>query len=257
MSLLVLDALRGLAALYVMVSHARWFLWATHKEYLESGQHGVGTVFATLSASLDYSHHAVLLFFLLSGFCIHYRQAKLLSTANESLKNRKLLDIRSFAWRRIKRLYPALLVALVLTTILDYVGLQINPGFYAGQTAYQGLNTLARPDFSIPTVIGNLFMQGGLIVPPLGNNAPLWSLAWEFWFYALYPAVLVLSTRLRTLGMLAVVGVVSVATFVVGESGVPLPQWIVTVLTYWVYGPRVRQLLRRTLGEFGCRVCVF
>lgn len=234
MSLSVLDALRGLAALYVMLSHARWFLWATHKEYLESGQHGFGTVLATLSASLDYSHHAVLLFFLLSGFCIHYRQATLLSTANESLKKRKLLDIRSFARRRIKRLYPALLVALVLTAILDYVGLQINPGFYAGQTAYQGLNTLARPDFSLPTVIGNLLMQGGLIVPPLGNNAPLWSLAWEFWFYVLYPVVLVLSTRLRTLGMLAVVGGASVVAFAAGGFGVALPQWIVTVLTYWV-----------------------
>jgi peptidoglycan/LPS O-acetylase OafA/YrhL len=233
LSLSALDALRGLAALYVMLSHVRWFLWASQKEYVDSGQGGIGAFIAASSALLAYSHHAVLLFFLISGFCIHHRQAKLMMEGASSTSGKKLFDVPSFAWRRARRLYPMLLVALILTGLMDYLGNAINPAFYAGQTGYPGIDYLPRPDFSAAVLIGNLLMQGGLVVPAFGNNMPLWSLAWECWFYVLYPVVLWLSVRARSLGMLAVVSAVSAFSLAYGQS-TPIPGWVRVVLTYWI-----------------------
>jgi hypothetical protein len=36
----------------------------------------LGPALAVLSSGLRYSRQAVLLFFLISGFCVHYRQAR-------------------------------------------------------------------------------------------------------------------------------------------------------------------------------------
>ena len=225
-SLSVLDALRGLAALYVMLSHARSFLWIGQREFAATGEHGLPFVAAAASASLVYAHQAVCLFFLISGFCIHYRQAKALSQRGPGVTPDSGFNLKSFARRRFKRLYPTLLVALGLTVLFDKAGLLINPAFYNERTWYPS------PDFSVTTIVGNLLVQGGLAVPVLGDNVPLWSLSWEFWFYAMYPVVLLMSARAGSLTPLGLSALLSLALLVAQPAFAP--QWILSVLTYWV-----------------------
>src|SRR5207302_10791525 len=50
-------------------------------------------------------------------------------------------------------------------------------------------------------------------VPAFGTNGPLWSLAFEFWFYALYPLLLLLSVRFGTRRTMGIVLAVSVVGF--------------------------------------------
>src|SRR2546430_5302423 len=122
-SLAVLDTLRGLAALYVMLGHARWLLWAGYHEYVASDGWVLGRILAVSSGVFRFGHQAVLLFFLISGFCIHYRQARIIPAARDSRESPPpaLLNIQSYAWRRFRRLYPPLLVALALTALFDYI----------------------------------------------------------------------------------------------------------------------------------------
>jgi peptidoglycan/LPS O-acetylase OafA/YrhL len=102
MDLRVLDVLRGFAALYVMIGHAVWLLWVGYHPYLATGGH---RALAYASELTRFGHQAVLLFFLLSGFCIHYRQARKRALtrirAEDTLGG---LHVGDFALRRVTTL---------------------------------------------------------------------------------------------------------------------------------------------------------
>lgn len=227
-NLVVLDALRGLAALYVMLAHARWLLWSGYGEYTAQTHSALGLSLVTLAGAVRYGHAAVLLFFLISGFCIHYRwaQATALSKAGG-------FDVGSYTKRRFIRLFPPLLVALALTAVFDLIGQRINPSFYAGQSAYPLINaTLSSGSHSLTTLAGNLLFQSTFIVPAFGTDAPLWSLSYEVWFYALYPVALLSLARWglgRTFGSIAVVSLVAT-----GVSVAAVPWWVMSVLAHWI-----------------------
>jgi peptidoglycan/LPS O-acetylase OafA/YrhL len=258
--------LRGLAALYVMLGHARWLLWASQHEYAASAPSKVGSALAVLSASLTFGHQAVLLFFLISGFCIHYRQARSLATSGDGRMN-----LKSYAWRRLRRLYPPLLLALALTALFDSLGASLNPAYYAGQTAYPSINDAAvAGSRTLTTLFGGLLFQSSLATPSFGTNGPLWSLSYEFWFYALYPLLLVVSGRLGAWLMAALAfGASGVALLATQIGFLPLvPVWVLVVLSYWVvwacgaliaeaYVGRVRVPFLRWLAPLGALGVVY
>jgi peptidoglycan/LPS O-acetylase OafA/YrhL len=181
-----LDGLRGLAAFYVMVGHARWMLW---EGYFEGYLHHPETY--PLPAKLlvyffllfSYGHQAVMLFFVLSGFLIHLRYAKQLEASPENAH---------FGWwgyvvRRVKRLYPPLIFAILLTYLLDRWGASLGYSIYFHRTPYPLINLNVNPDHSLPTALGNLTFLMGIYVPMWGSNGALWSLMFEWGFYMLYP----------------------------------------------------------------------
>jgi peptidoglycan/LPS O-acetylase OafA/YrhL len=111
-----------------------------------------------------FGQEAVILFFLLSGFVIKY---SIEVSGNKSFQR--------YFFRRFLRLY----IPLILVLVIGYLVVSHKNGF------------LVSVDF--PNLIGNLFMlQDWAKVKPhvffdpyLGNN-PLWSLAYEWWFYMLF-----------------------------------------------------------------------
>jgi peptidoglycan/LPS O-acetylase OafA/YrhL len=232
-SLSVLDALRGFAALYVMFGHARWLLWIGYQDYVASEGRGVGMLFALASGTLRYGHQAVLLFFLISGFCIHYRQARMLAAGDDRRRaDQPLLGVRGYARRRFRRLYPPLVLALGLTALFDTLGSSLNPGFYSGLSPYQTINeALIRSSYSLVTLLGNLLVQATFAVPVFGSNGPLWSLSYEFWFYVLYPVLLPLTARFGPWRMLGIIGVISAVGFIASHA---VSSWVLWVFTYWI-----------------------
>src|SRR5689334_3978733 len=94
----VLDALRGLAAGYVVICHASALLWIGAFPATRDGV--AAQVYHKL---VDYSPVAVILFFVISGFCIHYRQAQRLASGEQSARQMSLRDICSFVQRRFRR----------------------------------------------------------------------------------------------------------------------------------------------------------
>lgn len=190
--LIFLDGLRGLAAFYVLVGHARWLLWEGHTAYLSHPQEysWLETAQVYFFAAFRYGHQAVLFFFVLSGFLIHLGYAKKLIHTPE-----RSFDFWNYLKRRTRRIYPPLLFALGITFVLDLLGTQLGYSIYRGETLYPLINENVRSSISWPIFLGNLAFLMDAYVPPFGTNGPLWSLKYEWWFYMFYPLFWVLTKR--------------------------------------------------------------
>lgn len=111
-----IDALRGVAALGVVVYHA-----------VEQGKHVVPNNLAEYPVRLvqfasSFGYIGVFLFFVISGFCIHLQWAKAKAAGVEP-------DIRfgPFWKRRIRRLYPPYVIALLVYLLLTAWTIGLNP----------------------------------------------------------------------------------------------------------------------------------
>lgn len=188
-----LDGLRGLAALYVMIGHARWLLWEGYSQGFKTHPQDYTLLekIGVYGLSLfSYGHEAVLLFFVLSGFVIHLSYSKKLFRDQSTN-----FDTVSFFWRRIRRIYPPFLFTLVLTYVLDTIGQRAGYSIYFGQTPNELINHNIRTDHSFINLLGNLFFYENPRIGIWGTNGPLWSLKYEWWFYMLYPILFLVNRR--------------------------------------------------------------
>jgi peptidoglycan/LPS O-acetylase OafA/YrhL len=226
-----LDAMRAIGAFGVVVWHARWLLWAP------AGLSGPTTNFADrvlteIWKGMTPGQDLVLLFFVMSGFGIHFRQARGLARGG-----RATFEVRAYAARRLRRLYPPLLLALTFTALIDAIGGHVNPGYYSGQAAPASVSAylVQSSDHSLATLIGNIALQASLSVHTFGTNPALWMLSYQFWFYALYPVLLGLTVRfgpLRALVAVAAVSAISVGVLLL--DGLEGWAWVPRVLAFWV-----------------------
>lgn len=238
-----LDGLRGLAALYVMLGHARWLLWegfsdgfALHPERYSL----LGKLAAYASLTLYYGHQAVVFFFVLSGFVIHIRYAKSLRSGQS-----KGFDLRSYLWRRFKRIYPIFLFAFLATFVVDQIGNLNHYNIYSQSTPYSLINLNVLQNFSPPIAAGNL-----LLIPDVGawgSNGPLWSLRFEWWFYLIYPLFWFMTRRSIKLSSFFVL-ILFILSFVRSWWPIPtfsiifgaFPAWWMGALLAEVYTGRLR-----------------
>lgn len=145
-----LNAARALAAVYVVLHHVTG----------ARGWHvGIGKLFV-------FGQEAVLAFFLLSGFVIF---------ANERTR---ALAPRGFYLRRVRRIYPALIVAMLVSTLVALDNHDLRERF-----------SLAELIGTLAALQDNFFKPGVIVYPYLGND-PLWSLSYEIAFYLAFPFVL-------------------------------------------------------------------
>jgi peptidoglycan/LPS O-acetylase OafA/YrhL len=123
-------------------------------------------------------YQAVMVFFVLSGYFI---SSSVLKAAAEN----------RWSWpdyliKRITRLWIVLLPALILTLIWATIQL----GLFGEDLSPPNLRI---SDFiSWKMFFGNLFFMQGILVKPFGLNGPLWSLSYEFWYYILFPCLVLL-----------------------------------------------------------------
>lgn len=190
-----LDLLRAVAAFAVVAGHARAFTFQSFPELRQAGA-DITLVTKFFYAATGLGHQAVIIFFALSGFLVG---GKVLT---DFFSNR-------FTWplylaRRLTRLWIVLIPALAATLLFDTLGLTLTDGIgYDG--VYSGLY-LSVPgpnkplDLSLAAFLGNLGFVQTIFVPTFGTNGPLWSLAYEFWYYIIFPlaAWLVLARTSRS-----------------------------------------------------------
>jgi peptidoglycan/LPS O-acetylase OafA/YrhL len=220
----LLDSLRGLAAFYVLLTHARLFLFASAGTIVALDGDILLRATAYVLGLTRYGHAAVILFFLVSGYAIHFRQAHRLAAGTAAMDS-----WRDYAVRRLRRIYPPLIAAVALTVLFAEVGSRINPAFYS--------HAAQNPDFGyigMPTaaeVIGTLAFVQDFVTPQLMSNGALWSLAFEGFFYVTYPLTLFLSIRLgpsRSLGLFAAAGAAAAIASGAGVDFGPL-----RLIAYW------------------------
>ncbi len=128
-----------------------------------------------------WTHDAVIIFFVLSGFVIAYVTSE---RENEPV---------SFCAARISRLYSVIIPALGLTMICDRIGLSIEPRlYYDGPWGYPIDNSVMR-------YVASLFLVNqawGADLEP-GINVPFWSLSFEGFYYATFATFFFLRSPLR------------------------------------------------------------
>ncbi|KYC36853.1 hypothetical protein WA1_45160 [Scytonema hofmannii PCC 7110] len=175
-----LDLLRGLAALVVLTNHLRNLFFVDYGQVIHKNI--LVNIFYYFSS---FGYQAVIVFFVLSGFCISLTVIK---------------SIENWSWKiyfinRLSRLYVVLIIALFLGLFLDYLGITIwdkNSIYYRN---FLGSNIIDSPvvnRLKISIFIGNIFFLQNIRVTTFGSNDPLWSLSSEFWYYVLFPCILLI-----------------------------------------------------------------
>ncbi len=174
-----LDLIRGAAAMEVFLGHLRTLVF---KNYWE-GKHGfIKNLFYFITG---FSHEAVIIFFVLSGFFITGAILRSKEKGNFSFLN--------YGIDRLSRLWIVLIPGLLLTVVIDFIGLHYfgSTSAYLGTIQYTGnINVYDR--FTFVNFVGNIFFLQTIYVPAFGSNSPLWSLSFEFWYYILFPLILFL-----------------------------------------------------------------
>lgn len=215
-----LDWVRFSAAFMVVAIHARGGVWVDWGK-LDVSSHSIYSVlfFAVTRAGAE----CVLIFFVLSGFLVGGRLI-------DRLRN-NTFDLFSYTVDRITRIWVPLLPAL----------------FWAACVAY-----LAGKSLSWIAFIGSLTGLQGVFTKPFAENIPLWSLAYEIWFYFLGGCLAVWISFVPQKKIVACFGIaVGFAIFTKLDT-VFLFAWILGASTYWLY----HENKNKSLAIVGCFMMV-
>lgn len=179
--LITLDLLRGLAALLVLVGHARAMV------LLDAGQQSLPLAAYPFYLATSLGHQAVIVFFALSGYLVGGPAIARIGT--------DAFSFRGYWSRRLSRLLTVVVPALAVTFLADRISTALAGGaFYEGALfgAVSAGPSPAQPaQYGIDVLLGNVAFLQTIAVPVYGSNGPLWSLANEFWYYALGPLLFV------------------------------------------------------------------
>jgi peptidoglycan/LPS O-acetylase OafA/YrhL len=165
---LYLDLLRLAAALEVFVYHLA----------------GLPNTGVANGLWTGFGHEAVTIFFVLSGFVIPYAAAS------------REPDPSAFAVARLTRIYSVALPCLALTLFFDWAGHRVDPAIY------QGLSPTGSPLHRIGT--GAVMLNESWQSIQMLSNTPYWSIAYEFWYYAIFATLFFLRGRVRIVSTVAV-----------------------------------------------------
>lgn len=154
-----------------------------------------------------YGHQAVMIFFVLSGFLVG---GKII----EKLEENKF-HFGTYLIDRFSRLYPVFFVSLILGGALDWLGFTnfAESGIYSASSENPvgviGYDAKSRSD--LPTLFINFLMLQGLIGPTFGSNGPLWSIAMEFWYYLIFPLVVIpFYTKFLHIRLLSIIALIPI-----------------------------------------------
>lgn len=228
-----LDLSRWFAAFVVVLCHVRGLVLADYGDIAGPPSLAVKAIYF----AAGFGHEAVVVFFVISGFLVGGR-----STVKAARGRFSMLD---YVVHRFARIYIVLAPALLAGLLLDRAGslLVDDTGLYAhlGRYHFLSIPGAVTSDLGPDTIIGNLLMLQTILVPTLGSNGPLWSLASEWWYYVLFGlAVGIALTRGRTARIIC--GVAFAVLLWVLPIGISL--WAVL----WVMGIGVALLEQRWRG---------
>ncbi len=182
----ILDASRAIAAFAVLLQHARSALLVDPKSATRSN---VATTI--LYWASGFGHQAVVIFFVLSGALVGGSVLRSVSSEEWSW--------RAYLIRRLSRLYIVLIPALLLILLWDGLGAAIFPahGIYGDvmSAITLGGHTLIVHNRGAMAYAGNIAFLMTIYVPVLGSGAALWSLSNEFWYYILFPCMVLAVAR--------------------------------------------------------------
>lgn len=209
-----LDLVRFSAAMIVLLSHA--------------SKSGIAD--QILPNLVQQGIDAVTVFFVLSGFVISHTAAN---------KDR---DLHDYVLARLARLWSVGLPALLLAALLAHVGMAQDPDLYNRQVIHDRLGSPLLAEFLsdyplLRFLAGMLFLNEAWTVTIVQfQNAPYWSLSYEFCYYMLFGFAFYLTGGLRVLFLVLTVAVFGPKILLL------LPTWLLGVALHR-YRPRLAPAL--------------
>jgi peptidoglycan/LPS O-acetylase OafA/YrhL len=192
-----IDGLRGLAALWVLLGHARLFVFGWDAL---PGPKGLPINL------LSYLHYAVDVFIVLSGFCLALPAVR----SGNTLRG----GARRFFARRARRLLPPYYASVVLCLAINALvpltlWARIQPAYLTREMPASVLLTHAL-------LTQDIQPQNNLI------NGPFWSISVEWHIYFAFPLLLLMLRRFGPRGALLLAAIGSAILVTVRDHGYPL-----------------------------------
>lgn len=222
----LLDMMRGCAALLVLFSHWRNIFFIDFPAIKQF--RALWFPFYGVTTS---GHQAVVVFFVLSGYFVGGSVIRLWESHRWSWKR--------YALQRLVRLWVVLLPGLLLCTFWDRLGLTLGhaPALYGGTSGNHLMQNVAAASNWRVLLANALFLQG-FRAPLYGSDTALWSLANEFWYYALFPlAYVAFRTSRWLLRIVCVALFLFLCWFVTPALLMPFAIWMIGVLLVWLPSP--------------------
>jgi peptidoglycan/LPS O-acetylase OafA/YrhL len=173
-----LTGLRFYAAFFVLIAHGCAALLADHE-----------TPYGAIYWIRQVSGLGMTLFFVLSGFVIHYNYANLVTGAG-------VKGVGSYLWARFARLYPLLLLMMFFYVLVSSRHID----YWSGHPERLNSTFRALPYFLLSVQSWfYVVIDGNPLLDAIGGASPItWSISAEWFFYFLYLALVWLVLKLRT-----------------------------------------------------------
>lgn len=166
----LMDCLRGLSALVVAYVHGFQIFVLPY--------FGAGTPSHILTSLI--ATYAVNTFFVVSGFMI------CISTLRHRNSDGSFRAVE-FAQARVMRIYPPLLLAVVVTLLVYFtisgLGLHGSESFRLGDELFLARERVQIEWNALPSTLLLLYGAVPFASPPINMDGPLWTLSYEWWFY--------------------------------------------------------------------------
>jgi peptidoglycan/LPS O-acetylase OafA/YrhL len=173
-----LTGLRFVAAFSVLIAHGFAAILAAHE-----------TPYGAIYWVRQASGFGMTLFFVLSGFVIHYNYTHLATTAGAR-------GIGSYLWARFARLYPLFVLMMVVYILVS----SRHFDYWSGHSERMNSTLRALPYFLLS--IQSWFyviIDGNPLLDAIGGASPVtWSISTEWFFYVVYLALVWFILRTRT-----------------------------------------------------------
>jgi peptidoglycan/LPS O-acetylase OafA/YrhL len=177
-----LDFVRGLSAMIVVAHHLRACILVDFVDYPTNS-----LILKLFYFVTSLGHESVMVFFVLSGFFV----------GGSVLAKDKKFQWQPYLIARLSRLWTVLIPAMLLTFATDLFLSHYSPEVISGemQTTWRFGPGPGQYRSDVTCALGNVAFLQTIAVPCFGTNFVVWSLANEFWYYILFPILLLASSR--------------------------------------------------------------
>ena len=182
----LIDLLRWGSACLVAVGHVRNLLFVDYAAVAHASPS-----LKAFYALTGLGHEAVIAFFVISGYLVG---------GGLVVRGATRASLPDYFIHRFSRIYIVLLPALAITALADLLGALAQPTLYNQAGWATVLDFSAAERDGVATFVCNVINLQDAFCPSFGSNGPLWSLAYEWFYYLTFPLVLAWATGLQRQG---------------------------------------------------------
>lgn len=215
-----LDFVRGISALVVLLGHLKNALFVDYDQVQARNIFLKSFYFVS-----GMGHQAVIVFFVLSGYFV----------GGSVLKSGKNFKFSDYIITRLSRLWTVLIPSLLITALADSSLIIKNPNIFHEQSIIDWHSSPNPLEYSLSfsTALKNILFLQTIKAPTFGTNGPLWSLANEAWYYALFPCLYSCFLKRNTTPQKILFAILSIIIVLF------IPRTMLYLFTVWLMGASI------------------